>query len=100
MNTRMGFHTKAVTSLRKNPGGTGSAVSKMPGESASAAYVRHEGLYLNIVRCHNYACLCHPVSRTRLFEHRFLFCRCLLRRGIPETLPPALPAPPGHLLLY
>jgi len=39
--------------IRNNPGGTGSAVSKMPGESASAAYVRHERLYLNNVSCHN-----------------------------------------------
>jgi len=32
------------------PGGAGGAVVKMPGESASAAYVRHDVLYLNSVR--------------------------------------------------
>jgi len=36
--------------FRIYPGGAGSAGGKMPGESASAAYVRHERLYLNIVR--------------------------------------------------
>jgi len=39
------------------PGRTGGAVVKMPGESASAAYVRHSRLYLNFVMWHNYACL-------------------------------------------
>jgi len=45
----MGFHTKAVTSLRKNPGGTGSAGRQRAGESACAAYVRHKGLYVNML---------------------------------------------------